>query len=197
MATDTGEILERAYPIRTGCAAMGCAVLFLVSLGAAGVAGMPAGCEKVQNGQGWELALGWLIVVLCGLALPTLLLAPVLLYVAVVDARRPQFLRITTTALQLPPRLQGVRPTDEKGEPLPDAPTPQPEEIPFSAIQWIRREDGVGGSQLLLVHNLRPTTLVISQYIMQAADFEELERILRAALSAAFAAAPPQTPPPT
>src|SRR5262245_33437195 len=90
--------LERAYPIRPGCAAMGCAMVFLLVVGIGAVIGMPAGCEKIQNGQGLQVALGWVIVGLCVLALPALLLAPVVLVSAVRELLRPQFLRVSTTA---------------------------------------------------------------------------------------------------
>jgi hypothetical protein len=92
--------------------------------------------------------------------------------------------------------LRGNPPKDENGQPIPDAPKPQPEEIPFTAIKWIRREDGPGGSQLLIVHDLSPTTLIISQFNLNGADFDELQTILKAAVPAAFAAAPPPPPPP-
>jgi hypothetical protein len=195
MASEAPGEPERSYRVRTGCAAMGCAVLFLVAVGSGGAAGLSTGCAKIQNGQGAEVALGWAMVVLCGLATPALLLAPLMLVLAVRETLNPQFLRITTRALHLPEQLRGNRPKDENGQLIPDAPPPQPEEIPFAAIKWIRREDGPGGSQLLIVHDLSPTTLIISQINLNGTDFEELQTILKAAVPAAFAAAPPQSPP--
>lgn len=196
MEGDSGQALERAYRLRRGCAAMGCAFLFLFAIGGSGAAGLSSGCAKIQNAQGWQLALGWTLVVLGGLALPLLLLAPLMLIVAVKDMLHPQYLRLNTRELVLPLQLRGMQPKDEKGQPIPDATFPQPKVIPYSAIRWIRREDGTSGSQLLIVHDLSTTTLIIQSTSLSGGDFEEMETILKTAVPAAFAAAPPQTAPP-
>src|SRR5262245_43185782 len=126
MASDAPGELERSYRVRAGCAAMGCALLFLLAVGSGGAAGLPPVCAKVQNGQGAEVVLGWALVVLCGLACLAFLLVPFMLIAAIGELLRPQFLRVTTRAIHLPAMLRGNPPKDERGQPIPDAPPPQP-----------------------------------------------------------------------
>jgi hypothetical protein len=194
MATDAEAPLERAYPYRSAWWVTGCMTLFFALLGAGGVALVPVGCEKVRQGQ---LPIGVALVVIGVFGAPMLLLAVLSLVMGVRDAFRPPLLRVTPTTLVLPEGLRGDPPQDEQGEPKPGAPPPQPSEIPFAAIRWVRREGrpNPGSDRLVIVHDLAPTTLVIEQFMMRTADFDELETVLRAAIPAAFAAAPPVTPP--
>jgi hypothetical protein len=73
-----------------------------------------------------------------------------------------------------------------------------PEEIPFSSIRCVRREGAIAPSshRLLLVHALSDRTLEIEQTMMWPSDFDELETVLRAAIAAEFATAPPPPPSP-
>jgi hypothetical protein len=89
--------------------------------------------------------------------------------------------------------MRGTMPDDASDEPKPAATPSHPEEIPFSAIRWARREGPInpGSHKLVVVHDLAPVTLVIEQYMMRWGDFDELESVLRAAIPAAFAPAPP------
>jgi hypothetical protein len=118
--------------------------------------------------------------------------------VAVRDTVRPPLVRVTPAALLLPDDARGQPlEKDEHGNPKPDGPRTHPEEIPFTAIRWIRREAGTGNDRLLIVHNLSTATLELQQNMMSAADFEELETVLRAAVPEAFVALPvPTSPPP-
>jgi hypothetical protein len=190
---DADPTLERAYPYYTGWKVMGCAVLMFGTLGAGGVALMPFGCEQVRQGR---LPIGIALMVIGLFAIPLILMAVLGLFAGIQDQIRPPHLRVTPTGLLLPDSLQGRLQLDESGEPKKEAPPPQPEEIPFTAIKWVRRERlyNPGSDRLLIVHDLTPTTLVIEQSLMYAADFDELETVLRAAIPAAFAPAPP-TPP--
>jgi hypothetical protein len=188
MASD--PTLERAYPYCGGWRVMGCSVLMFGTMGAAAVALIPFGCEKVQNGQ---MPIGVAMVVGGLFGAPMLFVALVSLLAGIRDTISPPLLRVRLRALLLPDSLKGVAPSDEDGEPTPGAAAPHPEEIPFDAIRWVRREGPInpGSHKLVIVHDLAPTTLVIEQYMMQAADFDELETVLRAAIPAAFAPAPP------
>lgn len=183
-------ILERAYPYCSGLRTTGCAVFFFAVLGLAGVAMMPFGCEQMRAGK---LPLGVALLTIGLFTAPMLLFALLMVYSGVRDTIRPPLLRVTPTALRLPLDLRGEWPQDEPGEPKADASPPQPEEVPFTAIRWVRRESKVnpGSDRLMIVHDLAPVTLVIEQYMMQRGDFDELETVLRAALPAAFATAPP------
>jgi hypothetical protein len=185
-------ILERAYPYCSGLRTMGCAAFFCAVLGLAGMAMMPFGCEQMQAGK---LPLGVALLTIGLFTAPMLLFALLMVYSGIRDTIRPPLLRVTPTALRLPLDLRGETPQDELGEPKKGAPPPQPEELPFTAIQWVRRESKVnpGSDRLMIVHDLAPVTLVIEQYMMRREDFDELDRVLRAALPAAFAAAPPAT----
>jgi hypothetical protein len=196
MTPDADPTLERAYPYHSGWKVMGCGVLLFGTLGAAGVALMPFGCEQVRQGR---MPLGVALMVIGLFAAPMILMAVVALVAGIRDSISPPMLRVTPTALLLPEGPRGETPLDDSGEPRKDVPPPQPEEIPFTAIKWVRRERmyNPGSDRLLIVHDLAPTTLVIEQYMMYAADFDELETVLRAAIPGAFAPAPPTPPAPT
>jgi hypothetical protein len=191
MASD--PTLERAYPYCSGWRVMGCGVLIFGTMGGAAVALIPFGCERVQNGQ---MPIGVAMVVGGLFGAPMLLMAAFALVSGIRDSISPPLLRVTPSSLRLPASLMGNRPVDESGEPKTDTSPPHPEEIPFSAIRWVRREGPInpGSHKLVIVHDLAPTTLVIEQYMMHWGDFDELETVLRTAIPAAFAPAPPAGP---
>jgi hypothetical protein len=193
MAIDPDPTLERAYPYCAGWRVACCGVLLFGLLGAGGAAMMPFGCEQVRQGQ---LPLGVALMVIGLFTAPMILMALLALGLAIRDTISPPLLRVTPTTLVLPEQLRGNPPQDDEGEPKKDAPPPQPEEIPFTAIRWVRRERkfNPGSDQLVIVHDLAPTTLVIEQYMMRTGDFDELETVLRAAIPAAFAPVPPAPP---
>jgi hypothetical protein len=195
MTPDPDLSPERAYPYRSGCVVMGCGVVMFGIMGGVGAALMPFGWEQLRNGQ---MPLGVALLVISLFTTPMILLALLALGSAIRDTTRPPLLRVTPTSLLLPVSLRDVRPEqekqDERGEPKDPDPTPaHPEEIPFAAIRWVRRESKVnpGSDRLLIVHDLAPTTLIVEQYMMRREDFDELETVLRAAIPAAFAPAPP------
>ena len=191
MASDA--TLERAYPYRTGWRVIGCGVLMLGTLGTAALVLIPFGYERVQNGQ---MPIGVAMVVGGLFGIPMLFMAALTLYLGIRDSISPPLLRVTPTSLLLPESMRGTMPNDASGEPKPDATVPHPEEIPFSAIRWVRREGPInpGSHKLVIVHDLAPTKLVIEQYMMRWGDFDELETVLRTAIPAAFAPAPPSPP---
>jgi hypothetical protein len=192
MSSEPDPTLERAYRYRAGWKVVGCFVLLFGAIGASGTALLPVGCAKLRNG---DMVLGVFIVAGCMLAVPMLLLAVAGLIVGLRDVIRPPLLRVTPTTLWLPASARGPATTDAQGKEV--KPPPQPEEIPFAAIRWVRREAGPtpDAAKLMIVHDLSPTTLVIEQYMMRPDDFEELETVLRAAVPRAFAPAPPPTEP--
>jgi hypothetical protein len=188
--------LERAYPYCSGLQVIGCAAFFFAMLGAAGAAMLPFGCEQLRAGK---MPLGIALLVIGLFTAPMLLFSLLMVYSGIRDAVRPPLLRVTPTALVLPLALRDFPPEqqeqDERGEPKkPDPPGAHPEELPFAAIRWVRRESKVnpGSDRLMIVHDLAPVTLVIEQYMMRRGDFDELETVLRTALPAAFASAPPK-----
>jgi hypothetical protein len=201
--------LERAYPYRAGWRVIGCGVLIFGTMGAAALALVPFGCEKVQNGA---MPIGVAMMVGGLFGAPMLFLAVIGLISGIRESISPPLLRVTPTSLLLPDSLKGSVPKDESGESKPDEPlfyghpvkvpegsrqgAAQPDEIPFSAIRWVRREGPInpGSHKLVIVHDLAPTTLVIEQYMMKWADFDELETVLRTAIPAAFAPTPPAGP---
>ena len=193
--TDFETPLERAYPYWSGLTVMGCAAFFFGMLGAGGAAMLPFGCEQIRAGK---LPLGVALLVTGLFTAPMLLIALLAVLGGIRDAIRPPLLRVTPTSLLLPAGLRGVRPEqeeqDERGEPKKlDPPPVHPAEIPFTAIRWVRRESKVnpGSDQLMIVHDLAANTLVIEQFMMRRESFDELETVLRAAIPAAFASAPP------
>jgi hypothetical protein len=197
MAFEDEPPLERSYPYRTGWKVLGCTALVFGVTGFSGLALAPFGCEQVRNGNE---VFGWIAIVIGLLLAPTTLMAVIGGGLAVKDAIRPALLRLTPVALLLPSDARGQPlEKDEQGNPKTDGPRAHPEEIPFTAIRWIRREAGAtpGNDRLLIVHDLSATTLELQQYMMRAADFDELETVLRAAVPEAFVALPvPTSPPP-
>jgi hypothetical protein len=191
MAFEDDDPLQRAYPYRAGWRGMACVSLFFATAAAGGVVLLPVCCEQWRNGK---VAFGVLAIIGAPCTAMAVLFAVVGFIVAVRDAVRPPLLRVTPTALLLPEDARG-QPTekDELGNAKVDGPRQQPEEIPFSAIRWVRREAGAGAGndRLLVVHDLSPATLELKQDMMLAADFDELETVLRAAVPEAFAQAPP------
>jgi hypothetical protein len=195
MAFEDDEVpLERAYPYRTGWQSIGCLVVFLTLLGAGGTALIPFGCDKVRAGQ---MPIGIAFVVMGCFGAPMLLLALLALVSGIRETIRPPLLSVTPTALRLPMNLREnstAEEQDERGEPKNlNAPPAHPEEIPFEAIRWVRREGPInpGSHKLMIVHDLSAQTLVIEQAMMRPDDFDELETVLRAALPGVFTAAPP------
>ncbi len=181
------EAPERAYPYWRGWHAVGCAVVFFGLVGTVGVSLIPAGYDKVQTGQ---LPTGIALLVLGVFGVPTLVMSLLTLLGGVRDTVRPPLLRVTGVALVLPTEARGEPPQDEFGEPVSDAP-PHPEVVPFAAIRWVRRTGPPLNQVLEIGHDLSTTPLQIVRHMMRQADFDDLERLLRAALPAAFAAVPP------
>lgn len=195
---DEEPVAERAYPYRTGWKVLGCTSLFLGLAGAAGTVLVPVCCDQWRNGN---VAFGAIALLGAPCTLMSILLAVMAFVSGVRESIRPPLLRVTTRALLLPEQAQGVPlEKDARGNPLSDGPRTHPEELPFAAIRWVRRETGTGGTgndRLVIVHNLSAATLELHQNMMRAADFDELETVLRAAVPEAFAALPvPQPPPP-
>jgi hypothetical protein len=190
------ESLERAYPYWHGWRVVCCLVFVFGVLGSGGLFLLPLGWEKIRNDQ---LPLGVALTLIGLFCVPMLLLALLAVVTGVRDTFRPPLLRVTTTSLILPMNLRQsatVEAQDERGEPKDiDPPPAHPEEIPFSAIRWIRREGphNPGSDRLLIVHDLSDQTLTIEQHMMYAGDFDELETALRAAVPGAFANAPPES----
>lgn len=186
--------LERAYPYRSGLRVAGCAALLFGLLGFGGTALVPVGCDKVRANQ---LPLGIALTMIGVCTAPMLLLALGAIVMGIRETINPPLLRVSTTSLLLPTNLRENSTTeeqDEQGEPKNlNQPLAQPEEIPFTAIRWIRREGphNPGSDKLLIVHDLSTQTLVIEQHMMNTADFDELETVLRTAVPQAFASAPP------
>ena len=189
--TSDQEKPARAYAYWVGWHVAGCAILFFGLLGSIGVALIPAGYERIQRG---DLPTGVAMTVIGAFGIPTLGMAFLSIYAVVRDTFWPPVLRVTATALVLPTEARGEPPQDEYGEPIGDEP-PHPEEIPFSAIRWIKRSGPRFNSELEIAHDLSKEGLRIRQHMMWRAEFEELEAVLRAALPAAFLSAPaePQT----
>lgn len=190
--------LERAYPYRTSLAVFGCGFVVCAAIGAAGLALVPICCDQWRNGN---VAFGALAIVGAPCTAFSILMAVVAILAAVKEAIRPALLRVTTTALLLPLDARGqALEKDARGNPKRDGPHTHPEEIPFTAIRWVRRETeaATGRARLLIVHDLSTVTLELEQNMMRAADFDELETVLRAAVPEAFTALPtPPSPPPT
>jgi hypothetical protein len=187
---DSDPTLERAYPYCSGLRVMGCAAFFFAAVGGAGVAMMPFGCEQMRAGK---LPLGVALLAIGLFTTPMLLFAVLALVTGIRNTVRPPLLRVTPAAIVLPDESRGEPPQVEPAGPVGDSQPPHPPEIPFAAIRWARRESNVnpGSDRLVIVHDLAPTTLVIEQYMMRREDFDELEMVLRAAIPAAFAPAPP------
>jgi hypothetical protein len=197
MAFEDEEPLERAYPYRTGWKVLGCLFLVCATAGAGGTVLVPVCCEQWRNGNA---AFGALAMLGAPCTAFAILFAVMAFAFAVRDAVRPPVLRLTPTSLLLPDDARGqALEKDEHGNPKADGPRTHPEEIPFTAIRWVRREAGTspGNDRLLIVHQLSQATLELQQNMMRAPDFDELETVLRAAVPEAFVALPvPISPPP-
>jgi hypothetical protein len=179
----TNDGLGRAYPYRSGWHVVGCAVVFFGLVGGIGVSLFPAGYDKFRAGQ---LPTGIALMVIGVFGLPTLGMAAWSLFGGVRDALRPPLLRVTATALILPANARGEPPVDADGEPL-SADPPHPEEIPLAAVRRVARSGPRFNGTLEIDHDLSATPLRLAQHMMRAADFDDLERVLRAAVPAAFA----------
>lgn len=193
---DADAPLERAYPYRTSWKLSGCMGLGFTVFALAGMALVPLCCEQWRNGN---VAFGALAALGAPCTLMSILFAFLGFALAVRDAVRPPLLRVTPATLLLPEDARGQPlEKDENGNPKADGPRTHPEEIPFTAIRWVRREAGhaPGNDRLLIVHQLSPATLELHQNMMRAADFDELETVLRAAIPEAFTALPVPSPPP-
>jgi hypothetical protein len=178
----------------------GCISLVLGLVGAAGTMLVPLCCDQWRNGKNPAFAV--LAVLGAPCTAMSVLMAMVAFGLTVRDAIRPPLLRVTPTTLLLPGDARGqALEKDARGNPIYSGPRTHPEEIPFTAIRWVRREVGAnpGNDRLLIVHDLSPTTLELQQSLMRDADFDELETVLRAAVPEAFTAlpVPPPQPPPT
>ena len=193
--------LERAYPYCTGWKMTGCISLFMALVGAAGMMLVPLCCDQWRNGNNPAFAV--LAVLGAPCTAMSVLLAVAAFGITVRDAVRPPLLRVTPTTIILPSDARGqALEKDARGNPIYSGPRTHPEEIPFTAIRWVRREVGTppGNDRLLIVHTLSPATLELQQSLMRDADFDELETVLRAAVPEAFKALPvplaPPSPPP-
>ncbi|MBY0459585.1 MAG: hypothetical protein K2V38_19885 [Gemmataceae bacterium] len=178
MATD-GSSRTHAFAYCTGWHAVGCAVLFFGLLGSIAVSLIPAGIEKVQAGQ---LPTGVAMIVMGVFGVPTLFMALKSLYQGIRNAVRPPRIQLTETALFLPREARGDIPVGEHGEALATEP-PHPSEIPLTAIRAIKREGLLHSQTLEITHSLSDQPLKLHRHMMWAADFDELEGRLRAALS--------------
>jgi hypothetical protein len=194
MAFEDEAPLERAYPYHASWKSLACAILFLAAIGTLGAGLVPFGCALRRDGQ---QVLGSVVAtfgVCVGVMLPFSLL---LVVFGVKQAIFPDLVRVTPASLVLPDSLRGID-NSQADEKEPPKPAQQPEEIPFSAIRWVRRETtpSPGSDTLVIVHDLSGFTLELKQYMMRPEDFDELETVLRAAIPAAFTAAPPVPPSP-
>lgn len=191
MTSEEKPPADRAYPYWAGWHVVGCAILFFGLLGAIGVSLLPAGYDRVQRG---DLPTGIALMVMGLFGVPTLAMAFLSLAGGVRDTFRPPVLRVTAEALVLPIEARGEPPQDEYGEPTGTEP-PQPEVVPFAAIRWARRSGPRFSNVLDVAHDLSDQNLQIKEAMMRSADFEELAGLLRAAVPAAFLAAPPDPRP--
>jgi hypothetical protein len=190
--------LERVYPYRTSLTAFGCGFVACAAIGAAGMMLVPMCCEQWRNGN---VAFGPLAVMGAPCTAFAVLMAVVAILAGLKEAIRPPLLRVTTASLVLPESARGqALEKDARGNPKRDGPHTHPEEVPFTTIRWVRREadtgTGAGRDKLMIVHDSSPVTLELQQSMMRAADFDELEAVLRAAVPEAFAALPTPPPPP-
>jgi hypothetical protein len=188
--------LERTYSYCGGWRVACCSALFLGIPGVVGAALVPFGCQQVRNGP---LPLGIALVVIGVFTVPLIMFAILSLAFGVRDAISPPLLRVRPSSLILPSALREFTTVEEqenragsehrKSTPLPA----HPEEIPFATIRRVRREGGNAptNNRLMIVYALIDRTLVIEQSMMQPADFDELETVLRTAIPSAFAPAPP------
>jgi hypothetical protein len=152
---------------------------------------VPLGWEKVRAGN---LPVGIALAIIGVFGVPLLLLALGALVAGIREGIKPPLLRVTTTALILPPVLrQDTAPQEDERGGVKTVPPAHPEEIPFAAIRWVRREGppNPGSDKIMIVHDLSAQTLEIEQHMMSRDDFNELETVLRTALPHVFTSAPP------
>jgi hypothetical protein len=157
-------------------------------IGAIGVSLFPTGYQKMQAGQ---LPTGIALMVMAVFGVPTLAMAFWSLIAGVRDTFRPPLLRVTAAGLVLPRIARGEPPVDEHGLPVSNEP-PQPEVLPFAAIRSVARSGPRFNAVMEVTHGLCPEPLQLRQHMMRTADFEELERLLRGEVPAAFAEREPK-----
>lgn len=186
MTPEDGPPPERAYPYWAGWGTVGCAIVFFGLLGSIAVSLIPAGYEKFQAGQ---LPTGIALMILGAFGIPTLAMSFWSFAAGIRDTFRPPVLRVTAAAIVLPVEARGDPPQDEHGEPIGDEP-PQPETVPFAMIRRVTRSGPRRNEVLDVTHDLSDTPLSIKQHMMRAADFDELENLLRGAVPQAFVPAP-------
>jgi hypothetical protein len=146
-------------------------------IGCIGVSLFPTGYQKMQMGQ---LPTGIALMVMAAFGVPTLAMAFWSLIAGVRDTFRPPLVRVTATGLVLPRIARGEPPVDEHG--LPTNEPPQPEVLPFAAIRSVTRSGPRSNEVLDVAHDLCAEPLQLRQHMMRAADFDELEKLLRAAV---------------
>jgi hypothetical protein len=182
MPPDTHSPPDRAFPYWAGWHSVGCSVLLYGLIGSIGVSLFPTGYEKLQSGQ---LPTGIALMVMAAFGVPTLAMAFWSVIAGVRDTFRPPMVSVAATGLVLPRVVRGEPPEDEHG--LPTQEPPQPREVPFAAIRRVTRSGPRFNELLEVAHDLAAEPLTLRQHMMRAADFEELEKLLRAAVPQAFA----------
>jgi hypothetical protein len=128
---------------------------------------------------------------------PMLMFATLSLVFGVRDALSPPLLRVTVGSLILPSSLREYGPEEERDEET-DATSSEktrasghPETIPFESIRLVHREVvSPATNRLIIAYDLSNRALVIDQSMMEPADFDELESVLRSAMPIAFVPAP-------
>lgn len=179
---------ERAYPYYAGWQAACCSVFFFGLIGSIGVALFPSGYEKFRAGQ---LPTGIALMIMGLFGIPTLVMSFLSLVAGVRDRLAPPVLRLTATALVLPPGARGAPPEDGDGQPLSTEPL-HPAAIALAAVRWAKRDGPRFNSTLDIEYGGR-APFRVEQALMALVDFDDLEGALRAALPGAFAAAPPDS----
>jgi hypothetical protein len=193
---DLDPMPHRSFPYHAGWRAMACGAFFFGVLGGVGAAMLPFGCEQNRAGR---LPLAVALWIIGGFGIPMLFFALFAIYAGIRDSIAPPLLRLTTSSLVLPAILRQrtceEEEIDDRGEPKNLDETPaHPELIPFIAIRSVRRENAPRiGTVMTVMHDLSEQSLVIEQSMMNREDFDELGTILRAAIPAAFAPAPPSS----
>lgn len=188
-----GQQTDREYPYWTGWGTVGCAIVFFGLVGGVGVSLLPGGYDRVKTG---DLPTGIAMMVIGLFGIPTLFMSFWSLVAGIRDTFRPPVLRVTSTALVLPIEARGDPPEDEYGEPVSQEP-PQPEVVPFAAIRRVTRGGPRFNEVMEVTHDLSATPLQLRQHMMRAADFDELELVLRTAVPAAFVEPQPPAPSPS
>jgi hypothetical protein len=190
MTTESKPATDRAYPYWAGWHVVGCAIIFFGLLGSIAVALLPAGYERVQTG---DLPTGIAMMVMGLFGVPTLAMSVWSFVAGVRDTVRPPLLRVTADALLLPAEARGEPPQDEYGEPTSTEP-PHPAAVPLATVKWVKRGGPPLNPVLLVAHDGAAQPLELRRNMMSRGDFDDLEATLRAALPAAFLAAPPDPP---